>query len=203
MFLSSEPPRSIVLSSSLPGEGKTHAALTLAHMNMIMGKRVVFVDCDFTHVRLSKAFCWTGSADLASVLRGDAQLKDAIISDPSVGFDVVPTLGQAAHISDLLPPGRFRAIVEELQKSYDQVVINAPPILSTADARVIARSADALIYLVRWDSTPTNSVRQGLALLAELGVTPLGTVMTGVDTKRLAEFREGSHSIPKKKAFAT
>ncbi|MDS9468933.1 polysaccharide biosynthesis tyrosine autokinase [Paracoccus sp. MBLB3053] len=190
-----EPPRSVNITSSLPGEGKTDTTLALAHMNALMGRRVIVVDCDFRRAALCKAFGWRPAKDFAAVLRDEASLDDAILSEATVGFDVLPVAKPVANVTDMLHPARFRAIVDKLSERYDLVLVDAPSVLHTADALVVARSAETLIYLVKWDSTPKKVVRQGLGALAEFGIAPQGIVLTQVNRRRIGEFHQASDPV--------
>jgi capsular exopolysaccharide synthesis family protein len=191
MFGGGEPPRSIAVTSSFHGEGRSSVTLSLAYMNKLMGRNVIIVDCDFRRAALSKAFGWTPKNDLSSVLRSEADLRQAIVSDKQLGFDVLPVSQPVADIADMLSPDRFRAMIDTLQDSYDLVLIDSPPILTASDARVIARSADVLVYLIRARSTSISATRQGLALLYELGIEPLGLVSTMVDRRQMGDTQRG------------
>ena len=194
MFGGGEPPRSILVASSLPGEGKTTTTLALAHMNALMGKSVIVLDCDFRRATLNASFRWTEDDGLAALLRGEVGLDEAIVTSTGLGFDVLPTAEPVANVADLLSPTRFRELVDELNDRYDIVLVDAPPVLPVSDACVMARSVDSVIYLVRWGSTSIAAVRQGLGSLAEVGVEPTGLVMTMVDSKRASEPVQGDYA---------
>ena len=197
MFGGGRAARSVVVTSSSPGEGKTGTALAIAHMTALAGRSVIVVDCDFRRGAVSDAFGWNARADLVAVLQGNAAPDDAIVSDERLAFDVLPTARPAvADVSDMLSPARLRALLDWLGERYDLVLIDAPPVLHAADARVIAHSADALLYLVRWRAQMA-AVRQGLALLSEIGVEPTGLVLTMVGAKSVREARRGGH-VPRR-----
>lgn len=192
MFGGGQPPSSIAVTSSVAGEGKTSTTLALAYMNALTHKKVIVVDCDFRRAALCGSFGWSVAKDFGAVLRGDATLPEAIVSDKDIGFDVLPVAQPVANVSDVLSPARFREIIDALSERYDLVLIDSPPVLQAADASVFVPSADALVYLVQWNSTDTNVVSDGLIVLSELGLEPLGTVLTQVDQKRIRDFGTGS-----------
>ena len=126
-----------------------------------MGKRVLVVDFDLRQGTIGKAFGSASEEDFAAVLRGSGPLVRAIVSIRRAGSSMA-TPRPIANIADMVSPGRLSALVGELCADYDVVLIDAPPLLSTSDARVIARSADALVYLVRWGSTSVQTFGTGL-----------------------------------------
>ena len=78
--------------------------------------------------------------------------------------------------------------VDLLRPRYDLIVLCAPPVLTCADAAIVGRVADALLYAVRWRRTPLDAVREGLERLAVLNVRPMGFVLTATDRAREARF---------------
>lgn len=202
MFGSGEPPRSVGITSSLVGEGKTETALALAHANALLGKRVILVDCDFRRAALSKVFGWYKPADFVAVLRGKATLDDAILTDRALSFDVLSVAAPVDNVSDILDPDRFHDMISDLEDRYDLVIVDVPALVYAADARLIARSTGALVYLVKWNGTPKSTVRQGLDALGAFGIIPHGVVLTEVKRNRISEFRQGGHGTVRREGRA-
>lgn len=202
MFGSGEPPRSVGITSSLVGEGKTETALALAHANALIGKRVILVDCDFRRAALSKAFGWYKPADFVAVLRGKASLDEAILTDSALSFDVLSVAAPVDNVSDILDPDRVADMISDLEDRYDLVIVDVPALVYAADARLIARSTGALVYLVKWNGTPKSTVRHGLDALGAFGIMPHGVVLTEVKRNRISEFRQGGHGAVRREGRA-
>ena len=83
---------------------------------------------------------------------------------------------------------RFGALIEDLRKRYDLILLDTPPVLLVSDAGVVGQYADAAVFTVRWDHTPRDAVMQGLKQMRELGVRLSGAVVTLIDQRRAARY---------------
>lgn len=182
------PPKVVMVTSSLPAEGKSTTCLLLAKMSVQMGRSAVIVDCDIRRPTLHKTFNISGDHDIISVLDGSASLEDVIHVDEASGLHVLPTLKATPQAADILSSNRFRSLIEELAKIYDLVLLDSPPILLVSDAGVIGKHVDATVYAVHWDKTPREAAIRGIKQLRDLGVAVSGTVLTLVNRKRQAQY---------------
>lgn len=185
------PPRVVAVTSSLPGEGKTTLCLWLAR-TAGPGRRVVVVDADLRRPRLGAL---AGAADgpgLAAVLAGEATVAEALRPGPADGLNVLPGRPVGGVAGDLLGGPAMRAVLEELRRRFDLVVVDTPPVLPVADARMLAPLVDAVLYGVRWEKTPDDVARQGLERLTAAGPPPF-IVLTQVDLKRQASYGYGGY----------
>jgi succinoglycan biosynthesis transport protein ExoP len=192
------PPRVVLFTSSLPEEGKSTTAMLLALTSRQMGRSTIIVDCDLRQ----PAAGLTLGADhvrfgLLSILEGSATLEEAIHVDPDSGLHVLgsgragaPTLTSPA---DLLASGRFAELVRVLEDRYDLVILDAPPALVLADARILSSLCDAVVYAVRWDSTPRDAVLDGLAELAAIDAPVAGLVLTMLNESRAARYASAGY----------
>lgn len=185
------PPRVVVVTSSLPGEGKTTLSLWLAR-TAAAGKRVVLVDADLRRPRVGTLAGVAEGPGLAAVLAGECRLEDALRPGPVEGLTVLsgPALGGAA--ADVLGGPAMRGVLDALRARFDLVVVDTPPVLPVADARILAPLADAVLYAVRWEKTPDDVAAQGLERLMSGGATPL-VVLSQVDLKRQASYGYGGY----------
>ncbi|MDT8343706.1 MAG: polysaccharide biosynthesis tyrosine autokinase [Thermohalobaculum sp.] len=190
LFLSriDNPPKVVMVTSSVPSEGKSTTCLLLAHMSFQMGKRAVIVDCDIRRPTLHSTFGIADGADLISVLDGSATLEDTIRVDEATGLHILPAIRSAGQSADILSSQRFAALIETLRARYDLVLLDTPPTLLVSDAGVVGRHADVAVYAVRWDHTPRETAAEGLQTLRDLGIAVAGTVVTLVDRKREAQY---------------
>lgn len=183
------PPKTVMITSSTKGEGKTTTALALAHMSARMGKAAIIVDCDLRRPFLHQAFAWdVGRGDLVSVLQGQTPLEEAIYRDEGHGFDILPTAHPMANAADALSSDRFARLLAELAGRYDLVLIDTPPILAVSDACVIGRHVDSAVYLVRWNHTEVAAVKRGIATLADLDTPISGIAFTMVRDGELFDY---------------
>ena len=182
------PPRVVMITSSLAGEGKSTTCLLLAEMSTLMGKKAIIVDCDLRRPTLYRTFGVKGDHDLISVLAGSASLEEATHLDEASGLAVLPTLKSAPQAADVLSSNRFGQLVKKLTEDYDLVLLDSPPILLVSDAGVIGKHADASVYAVQWDKTPREAVMRGLKQFRDLGVAISGVALTLVNRKRQADY---------------
>ena len=181
--LSAERPmRTIAVTSAMPGEGKTTAALNLALVTaMSVGRRVLLVDCDLRRPKVHIALGLRPECGLAEVLAGDAQLERAVIKVEGTSLEVLPVRGTPSNPSELLGSDRMRALVEEVARSYDQVIFDLPPTLAMPDAKAMCELVDGIVFVVRADQTPEDDVAAALDVLDRRRV--LGVILNGVDVK--------------------
>jgi capsular exopolysaccharide synthesis family protein len=181
--LSAERPmRTIAVTSAMPGEGKTTAALNLALVTaMSVGRRVLLVDCDLRRPKVHIALGLRPECGLAEVLADEAPLDRAVIKVDGTNLEVLPVRGTPSNPSELLGSDRMRALVEEVARSYDQVIFDLPPTLAMPDAKAMCDLVDGIVFVVRADQTPADDVAAALDVLDRRRV--LGILLNGVDAK--------------------
>lgn len=175
------------VTSALPREGKTVSSLCLARTLAFSGARVVLIDCDLRKRGLSQL---TGcrSQGLVEVIQGKAKLDEALIHDLPSGAWILPTAPISLLPHDLFSgPGTDR-LFKELEPHFDHIILELPPVLGLADARVLAAKADRVLYLIHWNTTPARSAQSGLEVLHELGANVIGAALTQVNVKQQARF---------------
>lgn len=179
------PLRTLAVVSALPGEGKTSAAVNLAVVSeMHLDRRVLLVDCDLRKPKIHRALGITPQAGLAEVLQDKATLEQAITRVEGPAFeggalDVLPVAGQPPNPSELLSSAKMRALIEELARRYDFVILDTPAALSLPDAKTVTELADGALLVVRADVTPDEDVETALDLLDRRRV--IGLVLNGSD----------------------
>ncbi|WP_162798524.1 GumC family protein [Sulfitobacter sp. SK012] len=173
--------RSILLLSSVPDEGKTTTALALAHFYAKSGARTVLLDLDTRRSSLRHALNADAPYELFDHLNGDVELSCVISRPEGEGFHFISAGKEATFPIDEISSGRIKGMIGNLKLEYDVVIIDAPPVLSVSDGLLIAPLADAVLYLVRWRSTPRKAVLDGLSALANVRVAPKGLVLSMAD----------------------
>jgi capsular exopolysaccharide synthesis family protein len=176
------PVRTVAVTSAMPDEGKTTAALNLALVSsMSLGRRVLLVDCDMRRPKIHAALGLRPEAGLAEVLTGAATLEQARMKLDGSNLDVLPVRATPPNPSELLASERMRALVEELARSYDQVVFDTPPTLALPDAKTVSELIDGIVFVVRANQTPRDDVAAALDILDRRRI--LGLVLNGVDSQ--------------------
>lgn len=182
------PPKIIMTTSSLPGEGKTTQSIALAQNLAGMGRKVILVEGDIRRRVLAGYFDIPQRRGLISAVAEPEKLEAAIHTDPKIGFDVLVGEQTQINAADLFSSSKFKALMARLADRYDNVVIDTPPVLSVPDARLIGQHADAVLYTVRWDKTRRSNVAEGLRLLETVGIRVTGLVLSQVNPKGMARY---------------
>jgi capsular exopolysaccharide synthesis family protein len=173
------PVRTIGVTSSMPGEGKTTTAVNLAIVSsMSLGRRVLLVDCDMRRPKVHSALGLRPECGLAELLTGDATLDRAVMKVEGTNLDVLAVRATPSNPSELLASDRMRALVEELAHSYDQIIFDTPPTLAIPDAKIMSELMDGLVFVVRANATPREDVASALDVLDRRRV--LGLVLNDV-----------------------
>ncbi|MEE4451338.1 GumC family protein [Novosphingobium resinovorum] len=183
-----ENPRIIAVTSALPSEGKTTVALCLARSMAGASDAILLIDCDVRRRGVSR---WIGTAreiGLLEVLRGDARLEDAIVTDPRTGLSILPLSTAREEDHALLTGPAMDALLVATAQGFDAVIIDTAPVLPMADARLLLGKADAAVIAARWRRTPEAAVRSLLRLLPDGAVGLAGMILTRVDVRRQAAF---------------
>lgn len=174
------PPKVILSTSSLPGEGKTTHSLALAKNLSDLEHRVLVVECDLRKPVFEEVLGKAEKPGL-SVLNSKASRLDDFVERPEgVCFDVVFAGRSDRNAADLFTSRLFSRLIGEAAKTYDFVILDAPPVLVVPDARILGQNADAIFYSVKAASTTTHDVRQGLSLLETVGLNVTGLVFSQV-----------------------
>ncbi len=187
-----ERPRVLAVTSSVPKEGKTFVTLCLAGVLAKSGERVVLVDGDLHRPRLDVALGVNGDRGLAQILAGEAAPAEVVQSQVIEGVDFIPA-GRMDHVADLINEQQIEALVRTLSGHYDRIIFDSPPVLAVSDARILARCADCVLYLVKWNHTPRDAIRNGMKLLREAHVQPHGVVLTQVNQRKHARYAYGDY----------
>ncbi len=187
------PPKTVMVTSSMPKEGKTSFCLSMGRALAKGGNKILLIDADLRRPRIADVLNLNKkNGGLAGLLAGRKTLEAVLQKDPVVkNLDIIPAVGKTANAQNLLSSQQMRKMLSELTSKYDLVIIDSPPILAVADAAMIARVVDTSIFLVRWATTPRDTAAQALKQLYAFGCKMAGVVLTQVDTTEHAKYGEG------------
>ncbi|SED91434.1 polysaccharide biosynthesis tyrosine autokinase [Rhodobacter sp. 24-YEA-8] len=185
-------PQVIMITSSVPGEGKTTTTLALAQNMTMLGRKVLVIEGDVRLSPLSEYFdgIGKGKPGVAEVIEGKVPLSEAVQSIAGVG-DLLSESKITINAADLFSSERFAGLIAQARGLYDLILIDTPPVLVVPDARIIAQQADAVIFAVHWDRTSTEQVRAAMHQLELVNVTPAGFVLTLVDPQGMRRYGYG------------
>lgn len=174
-------PQTILVTSSVPGEGKTMTAVNLARTLAKGNLRVILVDGDLRRPMVSSFFgVPSHRSTFAGLLLGTTSVKDALIPAPGYGEGMQLVLANPEHglLIDLLQTERVERVIAELQAEADVIVIDSPPLTEVADALILADAVEAVVVAVRLGHTGRVPLIQLRRMLAQRGITPAGFVVT-------------------------
>ncbi len=177
-------PKVILITSAVPGEGKSSAAALLAASSAGAGQRTVLIDCDLRRQSISEAF-GEYKRGLAEVLAATADVSEVTVKHPVAGIHLIPAGSPIGNPADLLTSERMSELIEKLRDLYDYVVLDASPLLPVVDALALAALADKILVVVEWSRTPRGNVSEALKILRPEAHRIAGIVLNKVDLKQL------------------
>ncbi|WP_341223658.1 GumC family protein [Loktanella salsilacus] len=195
------PPQVIMMTSSLPAEGKTTTAIALSQNLAGLGKRVLLIEGDIRRRTFSAYFPdATKRPGILSVIaqfgkeddRAKAATLDQAVFTPKIlGIDVLMGEKSSINAADVFASGAFGDFMKAVRAEYDYIIIDTPPVLVVPDARVIGPYADAIIYVVNWDKTTKAQVAEGLRQLSSINLKVTGLALTQIDPKGMKRYGYG------------
>lgn len=179
----------VMVTSSIPREGKSHFASSLAQLAANGGQKVLLVDADLRRPTVADKFKLTPKAGLAELLIQTAKPKDVIVQLPNHGqLNLLPTIAHTQFAQELLNSQRMRDLLAEWRKTYDLIVLDSPPVMAVADALTLSSMADAVLFMVRWGQTPRPLVASAIKQLQTANAPLAGTVMTRVNLEQQSRY---------------
>jgi len=179
------PPQVILVTSALPREGKTTAAVNLAVTLAQLGDRTLLIDSDLRKPGIRRALDITTGKDagLSSYLAGVSTLDEVTIPHPAIQNLVAMTTGPIPPSpADLLSSHRMREAITELRHRFKFIVIDSPPVMAATDAVLISALTDGVLLVVRSGETPKEAFTRTRDLLAAVKCRLLGVVLNAVDS---------------------
>lgn len=181
----------VVVTSALPGEGKTTTAVCLAISAAQAGLRVVIVDCDIRRRNVSRLLGVEADHGLLDVLDGSMPLSEVLLKGEASGAWVLPTAKREFTPREVFNTPEMSALLSRLREDFDMVILDTAPVLAVAETRVLASKADAVMFLTRWRKTPAKAAEAALRSLEQSEATVAGAVLTQVDMHEQARYGYG------------
>jgi capsular exopolysaccharide synthesis family protein len=177
-------PRSLLVTSSLPGEGKTTTAVNTAVSLAQTGASVVLIDADMRRPRLRSIFGLSDRPGLSSILSSDVSREDMlamIAKDEVTGLHVLTSGPIPPNPAELLGSAQMRHLMTMLQAEFTHVVVDSPPVNSFTDGVLISSMVDGVLLVVHGGKSSRNVVRRSRQLLHDVGAKVFGVVLNNVN----------------------
>jgi succinoglycan biosynthesis transport protein ExoP len=184
-------PSLILVTSALPGEGKTSLAASLAVFAVQLGHRTLLVDLDFRRPAVAREFKLEPQADILAVLAGTVRFEEAVVHDAGSGVDLLPAGDDHGNPITQLSSKRLMTVLRDAKERYDCVIMDTPPVLGLPDVKALSPVADAILFVVRWDRTRRDAVAAALKQLSDVAAEVSGIVLNQVDMKKHASYACG------------
>jgi capsular exopolysaccharide synthesis family protein len=181
----------ILVTSAIPGEGKTAFCLSLARSLAADDHKVLLIDADLRRPSVARALGGTNDGRLYELLSGEIDFLDAVQVDEKSGAHYIAARYGTHRPQDLLDSDRMRLLIAEARATYDIAIVDSPPILVGADAAIAAKFADHCLFFIRWGGTARDYVINALRRLALYKVNVSGIVLSHVNMRRHARYAAG------------
>jgi polysaccharide biosynthesis transport protein len=180
--------RTVVVTSSVPDEGKTTTAISLATASAVSGARTLIIDCDMRQPSLHTNLGIENDVGLSEFLSGQHNLEEVVRVEPRTGLYYMLAGRRPPSPTDLLGGVRMQRLMQQLGEAFEMVALDTPPVMVVSDALLLVRGADATLFVVRWEKTRRDVAIAGIKMVYEAGARLAGLVLSQVDLRRHAQY---------------
>jgi capsular exopolysaccharide synthesis family protein len=175
------PPKTILVTSSQPSEGKTTTAINTAFMLSQTGAQVVIIDCDLRRPRLHSNFDLSNARGLTNYLSGECPIEDLLQTcDKAPNLKILTSGPIPPNPAELLGSDKMRELLASLSEKFAHVMVDSPPVISFTDASIISTFVDGVILVVQGGRSSRAVVRRARQQLADVGARIFGVVLNNV-----------------------
>lgn len=178
-----KPLQVIQCTSATPEDGKTTTSINLAAVFAEKGKKVIILDFDLRRPKIHRAFHQVNDKGLYDYITHDTDYHDLIIHDTS-RIDLLLTGKHLSYPHIILGSQKANALVNELRKEYDYIVIDTPPVLSVTDPLIVSKYVDGVVYVVAYNKTKKDDAKEGLSQLRQNNANIVGSVLANIDVRK-------------------
>jgi succinoglycan biosynthesis transport protein ExoP len=203
-------PKSILITSTIPGEGKTLVSCNLASAFARHGKRTLLIDCDLRRPMLHRHFKQENKSGIIPWFENGANLDDDLLHNPHLGivqiadnFFLLCSGGRSKSPTEILENSRFGQLAESLKKQFDLVIVDSPPLGAVTDSLLIAEHTDEIIYVCRFNRTNRKHIKLYIRSLSDSKNEILGIVLNGLSPRRIEYYSNYRYYRSYKKYYGT
>lgn len=175
--------RAIVVTSSVPGEGKSTTSGNLALSLAQSGNKVLLVDCDMRKPSIHKKFKISNMSGTAELLLRKESFED-VANFYNENLTIITAGKIPPNPSEMLSSRAMTAFIKEMKKEFKYIILDTPPLQAVTDAQVLSTKADGVLLIVRAGSTKRDAVLNSVDLIKKVQGKVIGTVLNGVENKK-------------------
>lgn len=187
-------PKSILVTSGMPLEGKTTTAVNAATIFALTGKKVLLIDCDLRRPRVQTHFGFSESPGLTDCLMGNADVNSALRPYGKLPSLKIMTAGQVpSNPAELLGSDEMRSLLETVGHRFDHIIIDSPPAISFTDAAILSTLVDGVLIVVRENKSSRRMVSRVKQQLLDLGANIYGIILNDAKTAQTDYYYDGHY----------
>lgn len=189
------PPKTLVFTSAMPGDGKSTTSSNLAITLAQQGQRVLLVDADMRKGVLHEVFNQRRNPGLSNLIMGSVELSEAVRTIPVglVTVDFLPTGTFPPNPAELLGSEIMRKLLKRLESTYDMIILDSPPLNVVTDAALLGTKSDGVVVITRADKTTVTELEYAMLQLMNVRAPVLGIVLNDIDVKAAQRYGYGSY----------
>lgn len=193
--------KTLVVTSSNAGEGKSTVAGNLAYTFFQSGKRVLIIDCDLRKPSLHRKFNVSNEVGLTDVLVGTSELNKVMKKiDDNLYLLTTGTL--PPNPAEIIGSNTMESFLEECKINFDYIILDTPPILPVTDSKLLAIKADATVLVVRSEISKLKHVSQAFKELGKVNANVIGTILNDVEVHSERLYYNNSTKSKKSKIYS-
>jgi capsular exopolysaccharide synthesis family protein len=178
------PLKSLLITSSIRGEGKTTTSVNLGIILAQTGKKILIVDTDLRRPRIHKAFNTGRDVGMTNLLIGESRLEDVVIPTDVKNLDILPSGPLPPNPAELVSSAKMKELIAYIDSKYDTVIFDSPPLVAVTDAALLATLVDGILLVVEAASVPRELLKQGLDRLLNVKANILGSILNNVNLQK-------------------
>lgn len=175
--------KTIVVTSSGPGEGKSTTCANLAVVMAENGYKTVLIDCDQRSPKLHKLFNTSNEKGVSDFLVGNIQFSEAVQKTEISNLNIITSGTRPPNPSELVASEKMKKFIEDLKETYDYIIIDTPPVIIVTDAQLLSTYADGCVLVVASAEVEKAAAVKAKELLEKVNAKILGVVLNKIDVK--------------------
>jgi polysaccharide biosynthesis transport protein len=203
-------PKSILVTSTIPGEGKTLISSNLACCFADLGRKTLLVDCDLRRPMLHRHYKQQNATGILPWFENGASLDGDLLKNPILGITPIATNlwllttgGRSKSPTSLFEDPRFGELMDRLKKQFELLVVDSPPMGAVTDALLLANWSDEVVYVCRFNRAYRKHIKLFIRALTEGKNTVLGIVLNGISPRRIEYYSNYRYYRSYKKYYGT